>query len=413
MQAPRKLVVIGGGASGFFCAVNAARMDPTLEVVILEKSRHLLSKVRVSGGGRCNVTHAAADIGELAACYPRGQRFLRKAFHWFNTQHTIAWFEERGIPLKTEPDGRMFPQSNTSETIIQCLLREADKYRVQVICQCETTAIEKTGAKFHLSLSRQGQPHSTMEADFLLLACGGFPKAEQFNWILRLGHTLETPVPSLFTFNIPGHPVLSLMGVSVERAHVKITGTQLQQEGPLLITHWGLSGPAVLKLSAWGARILAEKNYSFDIVVNWVPSFNEQTLSAEWLRLRQELASSTLGSRNPFGLPARLWQYLLMASGVDGATRWADLPGKQQQNLIRHLVIHPFSVKGKTTFKEEFVTCGGISLAGIDVNRMESKKLPGLFFAGELMDVDGITGGFNFQHAWTSGWIAANAIVNS
>jgi len=403
----KKLVVIGGGAAGFFCAVNAARMNPLLEVILLEKSSKLLSKVRVSGGGRCNLTHACFDREEMSRHYPRGQRFVKKAFHRFFTTDTIQWFEERGVPLKTEADGRMFPQSDNSESIVSCLLKEVNQYKVDVRMNAEVLQLQKTADGFDLHLS-QGK---TIVADYVCVACGGYPKTPMFDWLMQTGHTIESPVPSLFTFNIPGHPVTSLMGVSVPAATVKIGGTKLEETGPLLITHWGLSGPAVLKLSARGARELAERNYHFPITVNWLPGQQDQQLALQFRGIRQELAAQKIGIRNPFTLPQRLWDLLLELSGIDPEKRWADLPVKEQNKLVVNMVQCSFEVKGKTTFKEEFVTAGGIRLSDIDVNTMQSKILPGLYFAGEIMDVDGVTGGFNFQHAWTSGFIAASSVA--
>ncbi|MFL9481179.1 NAD(P)/FAD-dependent oxidoreductase [Chitinophagaceae bacterium LWZ2-11] len=403
----KQLVVIGGGAAGFFCAVNAARMNPTLKVVILEKSGKLLSKVKVSGGGRCNVTHACFEINELVKRYPRGQNFLKKAFHWFNTNHTIEWFEERGVKLKTEADGRMFPITNTSQTIIDCLQSEANKYKVEIRMHSEVKAIHSKDNKFSIELSND----NILTPDFLCIACGGYPKTSQFEWLTKTGHTIAEPVPSLFTFNMPGNPITQLPGVSVENAVVKIEGSKLKEQGPLLITHWGMSGPAILKLSAWGARELADKNYHFKIGVNWLPAFNENTLREEWQYLRNQHAAQKIGSKNPFGLPNRLWSYLLTVSEVNEELRWADVHAKAQNKLIQNLANQLFEVSGKTTFKEEFVTGGGIQLNEIDVNTMQSKLIENLFFAGEIINVDGITGGFNFQNAWTTGWLAAKAVT--
>ena len=401
------LVVIGGGAAGFFCAINAARLNPLLKVTIVEKSNKVLSKVRVSGGGRCNVTHSCFEINELVKKYPRGQNFLKKAFHWFNTKNTIEWFEERGVRLKTEADGRMFPVTNSSETIAQCLLQEANKYNVEVKMGAEVTLIEKQDALFKLTFANT----KTIEANFLCVASGGYPKALQFQWLQKMGHSIEPPLPSLFTFNIPDSGITSLMGVAVEKAIVKIKGSKLSNEGPLLITHWGLSGPAVLKLSAYGARELGEKNYHFDILVNWMPEYSEQSLQQEWQYLRAQYSSNKVYNKNPFGIPNRLWSFFLQNCSITEEKRWGDINSKQQNQLIKCLTAFELTVNGKTTFKEEFVTCGGIKLSEIDANTMQSKIVPHLFFAGEVMDVDGITGGFNFQNAWTSGFIAAKAIA--
>lgn len=407
LQGDRGLIVIGGGAAGFFCAVNAARMDPSLKVTIVEKSNKVLSKVKVSGGGRCNVTHACFEINELIKKYPRGQNFLKRSFHWFNTKDTVEWFEERNVKLKTESDGRMFPETNSSQTIIDCLLKEANKYNVELLLNCEVKEIVAENNSFKLTT----HDSRLLTCDFLCIACGGYPKSSQMEWLQKTEHSFETPVPSLFTFNIPNNKITELMGVSVDNATVKIVGTKLQEQAPLLITHWGLSGPAVLKLSAWGARSLAEKNYHFEITVNWLGNRNENELRNEWLFFRDQFAAQKIGNKNPFTLPNRLWLHLLRESFIDEGLRWAELTSKQQNKLIQTLTAQAFQVKGKTTFKEEFVTCGGIKLNEIDANTMQSKIVPHLFFAGEIMDVDGITGGFNFQNAWTTGWIAAKTIA--
>lgn len=404
----KRLIVTGGGAAGFFCAVNAAALNPALEVILLEKSSKLLSKVRVSGGGRCNVTHACFSIADMIKKYPRGSAFLKKAFHHFFTTDTISWFRERGVELKTEADGRMFPVSNTSETIVNCLIQEANRTGVSVMMNADVKKITRKEEGFLLQLSDQRE----LSADFLCIACGGFPKTEQFSWLTELGHTIEPPVPSLFTFNMPGNPITSLMGVAVEKAVVRIQGLKEQSEGPLLITHWGMSGPAVLRLSAWHARELAVKNYAFTVAVNWLPAYNEQTLKEKMQELRFSIATQKIVNRNPFGLPASLWEHLLQQSGIKPEWRWADVPAKEQNRLIKELCSGNFEVKGKTTFKEEFVTAGGIVTSEIDHHTMGSKKVPGLYFAGEIINVDGITGGFNFQNAWTTGWIAARAVAN-
>ncbi|TAJ58245.1 MAG: NAD(P)/FAD-dependent oxidoreductase [Chitinophagaceae bacterium] len=407
-QGAGELIVIGGGAAGFFCAVNAARMHPGLRVTVVEKSNKLLAKVKVSGGGRCNTTHACFEIPELVKRYPRGQNFVKKAFHSFNTNDTISWFAERGVQLKTEADGRMFPITDDSQTIINCLLKEADKYGVQIRLQCEVQSITAAANGFELQTSA-----GRIRANFVCIACGGYPKSAMFEWLRKLGHTIAEPVPSLFTCNMPGNPVTQLMGVAVERAAVKVAGTKLAEEGPLLITHWGMSGPAILRLSAWGARQLAEMNYHFTLLVNWLPGQTEQDLRNAWQSYRDEYAGMKTGNKNPFGLPNRLWLYLLTASDINPDTRWAEIPAKEQNKLIRNLTAQEFPVKGKTTFKEEFVTCGGINLSEVDPNTMQSRKQPGIYFAGEILDVDGVTGGFNFQHAWTSGWIAARSIASA
>ncbi|HLG38213.1 MAG TPA: NAD(P)/FAD-dependent oxidoreductase [Chitinophagaceae bacterium] len=416
----KHLIVIGGGAAGFFCAVNAVRLNPALKITILEKSNKLLSKVKISGGGRCNVTHACFDITEMSKQYPRGSNFVKKTFHQFFTGDTIKWFEEREVKLKTEPDGRMFPVTDSSQTIIDCLMREANRFGVEIKMRAEVRSLKYEGEKFEVELSDL----RLMTSDFVCIACGGYSKPSMFDWLKNLGHSIEDPVPSLFTFNLPGHPITKLMGVGVENAKVKIQnaiaiGSKLNEEGPLLITHWGLSGPVILRLSAWGARQLAISNLSagrqgwqFVILINWLPLFTEQTLSDKFQSLRFEMASQKMKNRNPFGLPQRLWEFLVDQSGIRAETRWADLAAKDQNRLIKNLCGYELEVKGKTTFKEEFVTAGGIRLNEVDPNTMQSKLVPNLFFAGEILDVDGITGGYNFQHAWTSGFIAAKSIAH-
>lgn len=399
------LVVAGGGAAGFFCAVNAARMSPALKVILLEKTGKLLSKVRVSGGGRCNVTHNAPDIAYMASRYPRGQHFVKKAFSRFFVPDTIEWYAQRGVKLKAEADGRMFPVTDSSETIINCLLREADLHRIRIRTNTELKAVKRVEDGWRLTLS-----DGELKADYLCIAAGGYAQAEKFNWLKETGHKIAPPAPSLFTFNMPGNPVTQLMGVATT-AHIRIAGTKLNEQGPLLITHWGMSGPAILRLSAWGARELQQLNYTFTAIVNWAPEYNENTLREAWTGLRVELGRQKIHNKNPFGLPQRLWQFLLLQAGIGEDLRWADVPAKEQNKLIKLLTGMEFPVKGKTTFKEEFVTCGGVELKEIDPATMESKLLPDLYFAGEVMDVDGITGGFNFQHAWTSGYLAAAAIA--
>ena len=405
----KRLVVIGGGAAGFFCAVNAARMNPNLKVTILEKTSKLLSKVKISGGGRCNVTHALFDIGEMSKRYPRGQNFVKKTFHQFFTTDTIKWFEHRGVNTKAERDGRMFPVTDSSQSIIDCLMNEANNYGVEIRMNTEVKQLAKDNEQFAIHLAGD----QVLKADYVVLSTGGYPKASMFDWLKNLGHNFSEPVPSLFTFNLPKHPITALMGVSAEKARVKIEGSKLVEEGPVLITHWGLSGPAVLRLSAWGARELKEKNYDFKVHINWLPEYNEQSLKETLQQLRKSNASKKIINQNFGGLANRLWQFLMEQAGVNTELRFADLPVKAENALIKSMVDYVVEVKGKTTFKEEFVTAGGVNLSEVDANTMMSKKHSNLYFAGEVLDVDGITGGFNFQHAWTSGWIAAKSIAQN
>ncbi len=413
----KKLIVIGGGAAGFFCAVNAARLNPSLQVILLEKSNKLLSKVKISGGGRCNVTNACFDIPELSKHYPRGEHFVRKAFHQFFTTDTIEWFETRGVKLKAEEDGRMFPVTNSAQTIIDCLLNEANAYGVEILINREVVNLKIESGKPSNAKAMESKwklefrDGEITEADFVCVASGGFPKLQQFNWLKETGHTIIEPAPSLFTFKIPNHPITKLMGVSVQEATIKIKSTKLKNTGPLLITHWGMSGPCVLKLSAWGARELQKMNYDFFISVNWLNDKKEQELKEELQSIRNRNGSQKISSNNLFHLPNRLWQFLLQEAGIKEEWRWADLPSKELNKLIQVLTNYELQVKGKTTFKEEFVTAGGIDLKQVDPNTMQSKLQPHLFFAGEILDADGITGGFNFQQAWTSGFIAAKTIA--
>lgn len=402
-----RLVVIGGGAAGFFCAVNAARLNPALEVVIIERTSKLLSKVKVSGGRRCNVTHACFSIAEMVKKYPRGAGLLKKAFHHFFTSDTITWFKDRGVELKTEADGRMFPVTNSSQTIIDCLMQEVNRYGVEILMNREVVAIDRLNEQWAISL----KSGAGLLADYICVASGGYPKSFQFEWLQKIGHQIAAPVPSLFTFNMPGNAITSLMGITLDQVQVKVIGSKLSDVGPLLITHWGLSGPAILKLSAWGARELAAKNWQFGIVVNWLPAYNEQTLKDKFQEVRFEIAAQKISNRNPFGFPQRFWDFLLQQSGVNENCRWADLPAKEQNRLIKNICASEFAVNGKTTFKEEFVTSGGIALEEVDHDTMQSKLVPNLFFAGEVLNVDGVTGGFNFQNAWTTGYIAAKAIA--
>jgi len=405
-MASKKVVIIGGGAAGFFCAIQIAEQHPDWDIRILEKSSKILSKVKVSGGGRCNVTHACPDVEKLLQKYPRGQRFLKKSFYQFATQQTIEWFAKNGVKLHTEKDGRMFPMTNDSETIIQCLMQKVNQYKIQVCMNHDVTGVKKSNTIFEITLGN-GQ---TMQADAVCMATGGMLKSNTFPWLLQMGHSIIDPVPSLFTFNVVEKNITTLMGVAVENATIQWKGTKWMERGPLLITHWGISGPAAIKLSAWCAREMAKANYEGAILINWTPEYNEQTLKMEWLNFRQDYGKREMGSKNPFDLPQRLWHYFLQASQIDLKTKWADLKNTAQQQLIQHLTRTTLNIKGKTTFKEEFVTCGGVDLNDIDSLTMESKMVAQLHFAGEMMDVDGITGGFNFQHAWTSGWLAAQHI---
>ena len=405
----KKIVVIGGGAAGFFSAIQLAELHPHWEICILEKSNKILSKVKVSGGGRCNVTHACPDIETLLTKYPRGSRFLKKAFYQFATTNTIEWFAKNGVKLHTEKDGRMFPTTNNSETIINCFLQKVNQYKIKVLLNHEVVNVEKiTPTTFTITLAHQ----KNMTAEGICVATGGMLKSQNFEWLVRMGHRIKEPVPSLFTFNTDQSTITSLMGVAVDYASIQWAGHKHIEKGPLLITHWGISGPAAIKLSAWCAQEMAAVRYEGHIHINWTPNYTEQSLTMEWINLRMEMGKKIIGSKNPFNLPNRLWQYLLEEAGIDKSLQWAAIKSMEQRKLIQLLVRTSLPIKGKTTFKEEFVTCGGVDLSDIDASTMESKIVAGLHFAGEMMDVDGITGGFNFQHAWTSGWLAAQHMAH-
>jgi predicted Rossmann fold flavoprotein len=396
------LVVIGGGAAGFFGAINAAQLNPGLRILILEKSTKLLSKVKVSGGGRCNVTHHCFEPAPLAKHYPRGQKELKKLFYQFNAADTVTWFESRGVNLKTEADGRMFPQSNNSQTIIDCFLSEAEKYHIQIKTGCEVLKLTREQELFHIHCKGE-----MFKAAKVLIASGGYSKPENYTW---LDHTIVEPIPSLFTFNDPARTFTPLMGVAVTDAEVKIAGTKFLQQGPVLITHWGLSGPAVIKLSAWAAVELHQLNYTFTALVNWTGQ--SETVVRETLMLLKNQHSKKNITGNPlFNLPKRLWEFLTQRAEIAPEKIWADAAHKEINKLIELLYACAFPIKGKTTFKEEFVTCGGVDWKEIDLTNMESKHVPGLYFAGEVLNTDGETGGFNFQAAWTTAWVAAQAIA--
>ncbi len=401
-----QIIIIGGGAAGFFAAINSAQLPANCSVTILEKSSKLLSKVLVSGGGRCNLTNACFDNSLLIKNYPRGEKELRNAFSRFSVKDTIKWFEQRGVELKTEADGRMFPDTDKSETIVNCLMQEAEKAGVKIKLNVEITEILKNGNN---SFTLKAKDGDTFECDKLIIATGGNSKDAAYDWLKKLGHTIIKPVPSLFTFNIPNNPITQLMGVSVPHAKVRIGEHKLETEGPLLITHWGMSGPAILKASARGARMLSDLNYNFTVLINWLPQYNEEKLRIEFANQRAENPAKLVINNCPLELPKRLWEYFVNKAAITETTRWADLPKKSSNIFISIIIRDEYKVQGKTTFKEEFVTCGGISLKEIDFSTMQSKLIPNLYFAGEIMDVDGITGGFNFQNAWTTGWIAAQS----
>ncbi len=402
----KRVVIIGGGAAGFFAAVNLKRLQPEYDVCIVEKTQKLLAKVRISGGGRCNVTHACFENSVLTGYYPRGAKALRGAFSRFSTRDTVEWFQSRGVNLHTEEDGRMFPETNQSETIVRCLMEEADRLGVRIKTGTDIKQLLPDKEGFSLQLVTG----AALFADKVLIATGGSPKAASYDWLTSLGHSIQPPVPSLFTFNVPGTEVRKLMGLSVPEALIRIEGLSYLIKGPLLITHWGFSGPAVLKLSAWASRELKDMNYNFKIRISWIGEANEEQLKQELIVFRKDWNNRLVYSHPLFNLPRRLWEYLLDEAGILPTLKWAEMTNKNIQNLTEKLIRDTYAVNGKTTFKDEFVTCGGIKLSEVDFRTMESKIRPNLYFAGEVLDIDGLTGGFNFQSAWTTGWIAAHAM---
>lgn len=404
-----QIVIIGGGAAGFFaaitCAAASAEANPAAQVVILEKTPHVLSKVRISGGGRCNVTHACFDPAELIRHYPRGAAALRGPFTRFQPRDTIAWFEQRGVKLKAEADGRVFPISNKSESIVNCLIEAARAAGVQVRSGVHIRSVTKPD-RFVIDL-KDAHP---LAADRILLATGSNPHG--YEWAATLGHTIEPPVPSLFTFQIDDARLKDLPGISVEKATVKINHTSLMQTGPVLITHWGLSGPAVLKLSAWAARELARQHYRAEVLINWLPEFKGEQLQQRLMSLKAELARQSVSASSPLHLPSRLWKRLVGAAGIGDDQKWTEVSKRALSDLANELSRGSFAMSGKGAFKEEFVTCGGVRLDEVNFKTMESRRCAGLHFAGEILDIDGVTGGFNFQSAWTTGWLAGKAMGN-
>lgn len=394
------IIVIGGGAAGFFAAIHAANGGAN-RVALLEKTGKLLSKVKVSGGGRCNVTHHCEVAAQLINHYPRGGKSLRKSFEQFGTKDTWQWFEDRGVNLKVEEDGRVFPTSNDSQTIINCLMTEAQKAKIEILLKTEVTGIEKNKQDFSLGL--KGGIY--LKTKKVIIASGGHPKSASYDWLRNLELTISEPIPSLFTFNIPNSSYKELMGLSVPHAIVQIPATKWKQNGPLLITHWGFSAPAVIKLSAWAAIDLHLKNYQFPILINWCGK-EEGLVRKELNEFKLAHPKKQIRNQALFNIPSRLWEKITQIAGLEDRQRYLDVSKKNWNRLIEMLIRHPFDVQGKTTFKEEFVTCGGVDLSEVNLRTFESKTIPGLYLAGEVLNVDGVTGGFNFQHAWTSGYLA-------
>lgn len=402
MNSKYDIIIVGGGAAGFFTAINLVERNPTLKVAILERGKEVLSKVKISGGGRCNVTHACFVPNDLVKFYPRGEKELRGPFHQFCSGDTIEWFEKHGVELKIEDDGRMFPVSNSSDTIVNCFLTATQKLGIDILTGQSVQSIFKASDYWKVQTTTENY-----SCQNLILTTGSNPKI--WEMLANIGHSIIPPVPSLFTFNIGDKRTKDLMGVSA-LASVKVKNSKLEASGPLLITHWGMSGPGILRLSAWGARELADKNYQFAILVNWLNEVTLEEAEEKLKELKLEHSKKAVSKKSPFEFPNRLWENLVLAATISEDTKWADLTKKQLQNLALQLTQGEFQINGKSTFKEEFVTAGGIDLKEINFKTMESKLHPNLYFAGEIVNIDAITGGFNFQNAWTSGFLVAEAI---
>lgn len=399
------VIIIGGGAAGFFSAINIAEQNPRLSVAILERGQEVLSKVRISGGGRCNVTHSCFDIERLVEFYPRGGKELRSAFHQFSCINTIEWFKNHGVELKTESDGRIFPTSNSSSTIVNCFLKYSEKFKIQVLKEENLQSVLKESIGWKIQTTK-----NIYTSPKLIFATGNNPKI--WKLLQQLGHTIINPVPSLFTFKIKDPRINDLPGISVS-ASIRIKNTKISASGALLITHWGMSGPSVLKLSSIGARILAEKDYKFSIQVNFLNNSNESEVEYLFIELKNKEGKKLVFQKSPIvAIPNRLWNNIAIASGIDSQCRWGDLSKIQLQKLSNQLVCAEFVVDGKNTFKDEFVTAGGVDLKEVNFKSMESKLHQNLYFAGEVLNIDAFTGGFNFQNAWTGAFIAANFISN-
>lgn len=402
-----KIIIIGGGAAGFFAAVNLAVFKPDLQIEIVEKSTKLLSKVKISGGGRCNVTNYCLDNATLSSYYPRGNKELRQLFSNFSVQNTMSWFQNHQVPLKIEEDGRVFPKSNESQSIIDCFLSLCERYKIKITTQCEVFAIEPGKQGFTIKTSK-----GILDSNYVICCIGGHAKIGNYQFITNLGHKIVSPIPSLFTFNLTKHPInKELQGISANDVEVKVDGIKQVSRGPLLITHWGFSGPAVLKLSAFGAKELFEKDYKCSFSIKWLGGLSYIEIEILVFEL-QKTKHAALPYSNPVnGLPKRLWEFILKEAGINNSKIWAEIPKKQLHKLVDLLFNHKFEMNGKTTFKEEFVTCGGVDLKEIDFKTMQSKLIPGLFFCGEVINVDGVTGGFNFQNAWSTAFVCSKSVA--
>ncbi|MGY8946136.1 MAG: NAD(P)/FAD-dependent oxidoreductase [Flavobacteriales bacterium] len=399
----KNIAVIGGGAAGFFAAISVKNHHPSAIVTLFEKTSKVLSKVKISGGGRCNVTNANNDIASLCTAYPRGGKELKNIFYRFGPQDTINWFENRGVALKAEPDGRVFPISNNSQTIIDCLIEECREKNISIKYNKSVKSLKKIQSQWALSFN---DSVIFNRYEIIIVASGGSSKLKGFDWLKNIGHSIINPIPSLFTFNMPNESIIDLMGVVVKDVKIKISGTKIETVGPVLITHWGMSGPVILKASSIGARDLFERDYSFNIEINWLAESNTELLFKKIEEYSLSFLNKLVVNQNPFTFPNRLWQFLIYKFGVSTSKRWGELGKKKMRHLIELFTKDSYAVSGKTTFKEEFVTCGGVALSNINVNTMESKVHSNLYFAGEVLNIDAITGGYNFQAAWSTGFVA-------
>jgi len=400
-----KVAIIGGGAAGFFAAINIKENFPKANVVIFEKSNKILSKLKISGGGRCNVTNGCTSINTLVKAYPRGEKALKKAFRIFNTRDTMRWFENRGVPLVIQEDNCVFPKSQDSQSIIDCFLDQVNKYNIKVLLKNGVKELSRINDKIEISFLDIDKKNQVF--DKVIIATGGSSQKKGLVWLEKLGHEIKDPVPSLFTFNMPEENITKLMGIVVDNPLISFQGEKFTTTGPLLITHWGMSGPAVLKLSAFGARKLSDLNYNFNIQVNWIGIQNYDQINSKLNKIIQNYPNKLVSNIRPFELPERLWNFLLNKREIPKNKKWNELGKKGINRIITILSNDIYKVSGKTRFREEFVTCGGISLESVDFKTMQSKVFPNLYFAGEVLDIDGITGGYNFQAAWTTGFIAA------
>ena len=403
-----KVAVIGGGAAGFFAAVSVKENYPRAHVSVIEKTNRVLSKVKISGGGRCNVTNGEGSVSELAKAYPRGGNALKKAFGIFGTADTVEWFRKRGVALITQDDNCVFPESQSSQTIIDCFLTRARILGIDIQKNKDAAGLNESGGRWTVRYSADALPADTF--DKVIVATGGNKNPESYGWLARLGHDIEPPVPSLFTFNMPDEPVRELQGITVEHVIASIQGTNISAEGVLLITHWGMSGPVVLKLSSSGARYLHEAGYESVIRINWTGMKNSEAADNGLKSIAGGHAGKSVANIRPFSLPDRLWRFLIGKCDIPASKRWGELGKKDINKLVSILTNDTYETRGKTAFREEFVTCGGVSLSSVDMKTMQSKVCPNLYFAGEVLDIDGITGGYNFQAAWTTGFIAGKLL---